>query len=102
MVRSMIQKKPRSQRCLFLSLPKLRRLYERHNQEYYYTDRKDADCFDLQKHRLWMLQGMKKIIGWILKHIYIRTVDLQSKPDDMSLEEVKPKKSLEIGLRGTF
>ena len=102
MVRSMIQKKPRSQRCLFLSLPKLRRLYERHNQEYYYTNRKDADCFDLQKRRLWMLQGMKKIIGWILKHIYIKTVDLQSKPDNMSLEEVKPKKSLEIGLRGTF
>ena len=49
-----------------------------------------------------MLQGMKKIIGWILKHIYIKTVNLQSKPDDMSLEEVKPKTSVEIGLRGTF
>ena len=45
---------------------------------------------------------MKKIIGWILKHIYIKTVNLQSKRDDMSLEEAKPKTSVEIGLRGTF
>ena len=45
---------------------------------------------------------MKKIIRWILKHIYIKTVNLQSKPDDMSLDEVKPKTSVEIGLRGTF
>lgn len=49
-----------------------------------------------------MLQGMKKILGWILKHIYIKTVNLQSKPDDMSLDEVKPKTSIEVGLRGTF
>ena len=45
---------------------------------------------------------MKKIIGWILKHIYIKTVNLQSKPDDMSPDEVKPKTSLQIGVRGTF
>ena len=98
----MIQKKPRSQRCLFRLLLRLRRLYERRYKEYYYTDRKDAVGFDLQKYRLWMLQGMKKIISWILKHIYIKTVNLQSKPDDMSPDEVKPKKSLEIGFRGTF
>ena len=49
-----------------------------------------------------MLLEMKKIIGWILKHIYIKTVNLQSKPDDMSLDEAKPKTSVEIGLRGTF
>ena len=45
---------------------------------------------------------MKKIIDWILKHIYVKTVNLQSKPDDMSLDEAKPKTSVEIGLRGTF
>ena len=45
---------------------------------------------------------MKKIIGWILKHIYIKTVNLQSKPDNMALDEAKPKTSVEIGLRGTF
>ena len=45
---------------------------------------------------------MKKIIGWILKHIYIKTVNLQSKPADMALDEAKPKTSVEIGLRGTF
>ena len=33
---------------------------------------------------------MKKILKWILEHIYIRTKDLQAKPDDMSPDEIAP------------
>ena len=45
------------------------------------------------------MQRMKKLFSWILKHIYVRTVDLQAKPDDMSLDEVKPKNAGEIGIK---
>ena len=42
---------------------------------------------------------MKKLLDWILKHIYVRTKDLQAKPDEISLDEVKPKTAAEIGIK---
>lgn len=45
---------------------------------------------------------MKKILDWILEHIYVRTVNLQSKPDDMSPDEVEPKTAGEIGFKIRF
>ena len=42
---------------------------------------------------------MKKLLSWILEHIYIRTKDLQAKSDDISQDEVKPKTAAEIGIK---
>lgn len=42
---------------------------------------------------------MKKLLRWIIEHIYVRTVNLQAKPDDMSPDEVKPKTAAEIGIK---
>ena len=42
---------------------------------------------------------MKKLLSWILEHIYIRTKDLQAKPDEISPDEVKPKTAAEIGIK---
>lgn len=42
---------------------------------------------------------MKKFIIWLLEHIYIRKVDLQSKPDDISPDEVEPKTATEVGIK---
>ena len=42
---------------------------------------------------------MKKFIKWLFSHLFVRTVDLQAKPDDMSLDEVKPKTAAEIGIK---
>lgn len=42
---------------------------------------------------------MKKILKWILEHIYIRTTDLQAKPDEFSPDEVKPKTAAEVGIK---
>ena len=45
---------------------------------------------------------MKKLLDWILEHIYVRTTDLQAKPDEISPDETKPHPALEIGIKGTF
>ena len=42
---------------------------------------------------------MKKFIKWLVSHLFVRTVDLQAKPDDMSLDEVKPKTACEVGIK---
>ena len=42
---------------------------------------------------------MKKLLRWIIEHIYIRTKDLQAKPDEFSPDEVKPKTAAEIGIK---
>ena len=42
---------------------------------------------------------MKKLLRWILKHIYVRAKDLQAKPDEISPDEVKPKTACEIGIK---
>ena len=42
---------------------------------------------------------MKKILKLILEHIYIRTIDLQAKPDEFSQDEVKPKTAAEVGIK---
>ena len=40
-----------------------------------------------------------KLLDWILEHIYVRTTDLQAKPDEISPDEVKPKTACEIGIK---
>ena len=45
---------------------------------------------------------MKKFIKWLVSHIFVRTVDLQSKPDDVAYDETKSHPALEIGIKGTF
>lgn len=45
---------------------------------------------------------IKKAILWLLSHIYIRRVDLQSKSDDVAYDETKPHTATQIGIRGTF
>ena len=45
---------------------------------------------------------MKKLLRWILEHIYVRSVNLQSKQDDISPDEVKPKTAAEIGIKIRF
>lgn len=45
---------------------------------------------------------MKRIIKWLLSHLYIRSVDIQADSDDMSIDEVKPKKANEIGIKISF
>lgn len=45
---------------------------------------------------------MKKLFDWLLEHIYVRTVNLQSKPDDMSPDEVEPKTAGEVGFKIKF
>ena len=42
---------------------------------------------------------MKKFIKWLVSHMFVRTVDLQAKPDDMSQDEVKPKTAEEIDIK---
>ena len=42
---------------------------------------------------------MKKFIKWLVSHLFVRTVDLQAKPDDMSQDEVKPKTACEVGIK---
>ena len=48
------------------------------------------------------MQRMKKLLRWILEHIYVRSVNLQSKQDDISPDEVKPKTAAEIGIKIRF
>lgn len=48
------------------------------------------------------MQRIKKLLDWILEHIYVRSVDLQAKPDDISPDEVKPKTAAEIGIKIRF
>ena len=48
------------------------------------------------------MQRMKKLLNWILEHIYVRTTDLQAKPDEISPDEVKPKTAAEIGIKIRF
>ena len=48
------------------------------------------------------MQRMKKLLNWILEHIYVRTKDLQAKPDEISPDEVKPKTAAEIGIKIRF
>lgn len=42
---------------------------------------------------------MKKLLKWLISHMFVRTVDLQAKSDDMSQDEVKPKTAAEIGIK---
>ena len=42
---------------------------------------------------------MKKFIRWLVSHLFVRTVDLQAKPDEISPDEVKPKTAAEIGIK---
>ena len=42
---------------------------------------------------------MKRFIKWLVSHLFVRTVDLQAKPDEISLDEVKPKTAAEIGIK---
>ena len=42
---------------------------------------------------------MKRFIKWLVSHMFVRTVDLQAKSDDMSQDEVKPKTAAEIGIK---
>ena len=42
---------------------------------------------------------MKKFIRWLVSHMFVRTVDLQAKPDEISPDEVKPKTAAEIGIK---
>ena len=42
---------------------------------------------------------MKRFIKWLVSHLFVRTVDLQAKPDDMSPDEVKPKTACEVGIK---
>ena len=42
---------------------------------------------------------MKRFIKWLVSHLFVRAVDLQAKPDDMSQDEVKPKTAAEIGIK---
>ena len=37
---------------------------------------------------------MKKLLRWILKHIYVRAKDLQAKPDDVAYDETKSHPSI--------
>ena len=45
---------------------------------------------------------MKKFLKWLVSHMFVRTVDLQAKPDEISLDEVKPKTAAEIGIKIRF
>ena len=45
---------------------------------------------------------MKKLLRWILAHIYVKTKDLQAKSDEFSQDEVKPKTAAEIGIKIRF
>ena len=42
---------------------------------------------------------MKRFIKWLVSHLFVRTVDLQAKPDEISPDEVKPKTAAEIGIK---
>ena len=42
---------------------------------------------------------MKRFIKWLVSHMFVRTVDLQAKPDEISPDEVKPKTAAEIGIK---
>ena len=42
---------------------------------------------------------MKKLLKWLVSHLFVRAVDLQAKPDEISPDEVKPKTAAEIGIK---
>lgn len=45
---------------------------------------------------------MKRFIKWLVSHIFVRTVDLQSKHDDVAYDETKPHTACEVGIKVTF
>ena len=45
---------------------------------------------------------MKKFIKWLVSHLFVRTVDLQAKRDDVAYDETKPHTAIEVGIKGTF
>ena len=42
---------------------------------------------------------MKRFIKWLVSHLFVRTVDLQAKRDDIAYDEVKPKTAAEICIK---
>ena len=45
---------------------------------------------------------MKKLLKWLVSHLFVRTVDLQARRDDVAYDETKPHTAVEVGIKGTF
>ena len=51
---------------------------------------------------LTMAEKLKTIAKWLASHLYVRSRDLQGKRDEFALDECKPKKAVEIGIKIDF
>ena len=45
---------------------------------------------------------MKKLLKWLVSHLFVRTVDLQARRDGVAYDETKPHAAIEVGIKGTF
>ena len=45
---------------------------------------------------------MKKLLKWLVSHLFVRTVDIQARRDDVAYDETKPHTAVEVGIKGTF
>lgn len=51
---------------------------------------------------LTMADSLKKVAEWLMKHIVIRSKDLQDRSDKMHLDDVEQKRSCEVLIKIDF